>query len=39
MRGLGGARDSGGVSAEGMAFVVGEEGEFEEGVAVAGELA
>lgn len=39
MRGLGGAREGGGVGAEGMGFVVDEEGKFEEGVAVAGEMA
>jgi len=39
VRGLGGAREGGGVGAERVGFFVGEDGEFEEGVAVAGEMA
>jgi len=39
VRGLGGAREGGGIGAERVGFFVGEDGEFEEGVAVAGEMA
>ena len=39
MRGLGGAGEDGGVGTEGVCFVIGEEGKFEQGVAVTGEMA